>query len=625
MAATMNFFRAQDEARGRTTKLVVLLVLAILMLTGSLYAIAVYAKGELMERGSLDWFQPELFLATSGTALVVILGTSWWRISELAKGGAFVAQSLGARPVSPHTKDLAERRYLNIVEEMSLAAGLPMPACFVVDQDTTINAFAAGNNPQDAAVAVTRGALTYLNRDELQGVIAHEFSHIGNGDMKLNLRIIGTIAGLTALSQLGYILMRLMRHADSKDSAKVGVPLAIGGLVIFLLGLGGVLFARIIQASVSRQREYLADASAVQFTRNPEGLAGALKKIAGLKGGQREASTSELETQHLFFSSTGGFMEFIFSSHPPIGDRIRRLLPTFDGVIPDVDPVGISDELVAGLSGRQSATAISPPIRAARAHRIPTNLEIQEAVGFQGTLPMELRASAADSIGAMAIVLGLILRQNPELRAQQLQTARGLAGGEVIAEALRLAPWLHALPAGSRLPLLDLSMPALRQLSKAQLALFRLAIQKVGFDANDGLIVLLVQASMRRYLDDVGRSAPPPLVGLSVSYALVLSAVVRTSRETALAQQEAFALGVAELARPDLATTILPESEVDLQKVDEALAVIAVQSVFERRRFVRACGVAMLHDDVAEAAEIEILRAVADSLGITFATGLRAA
>ena len=625
MAATMNFFRAQDEARGRTTKLVVLLVLAILMLTGSLYAIAVYAKGELMERGSLDWFQPELFLATSGTALVVILGTSWWRISELAKGGAFVAQSLGARPVSPHTKDLAERRYLNIVEEMSLAAGLPMPACFVVDHDTTINAFAAGNNPQDAAVAVTRGALTYLNRDELQGVIAHEFSHIGNGDMKLNLRIIGTIAGLTALSQLGYILMRLMRHADSKDSAKVGVPLAIGGLVIFLLGLGGVLFARIIQASVSRQREYLADASAVQFTRNPEGLAGALKKIAGLKGGQREASTSELETQHLFFSSTGGFMEFIFSSHPPIGDRIRRLLPTFDGVIPDVEPVAASDDSVAGLSGRQSATAISPPIRAARAHRIPTNLEIQEAVGFQGTLPMELRASAADSIGAMAIVLGLILRQNPELRAQQLQTARGLAGGEVIAEALRLAPWLQALPAGSRLPLLDLSMPALRQLSKAQLALFRLAIQKVGFDANDGLIVLLVQASMRRYLDDVGRSAPPPLVGLSVSYALVLSAVVRTSRETALAQQEAFALGVAELARPDLATTILPESEVDLQKVDEALAVIAVQSVFERRRFVRACGVAMLHDDVAEAAEIEILRAVADSLGITFATGLRAA
>ena len=618
----MNFFRAQDEARGRTTKLVVLLVLAVLVLTGSLYAIAVAVKGWWMDGGQLDWFQPKLFLATSGTAFVVILGTSWVRISELAQGGAFVAQSLGGRPVSPHTKDLAERRYLNIVEEMALASGLPMPACFVVDGDTTINAFAAGNDPQDAAVAVTRGALTCLTRDELQGVIAHEFSHIGNGDMKLNLRIIGTIAGLTALSQLGYILMRLMRHADGKDSAKVGVPLAIGGLVLFLLGLGGVLFARLIQASVSRQREYLADASAVQFTRNPDGLANALKKVAGLRSGQREASTTELEAQHLFFSSTGGVMEYLFSSHPPIGERIRRLQPSFDGAIPDVDPVEVSDDPINGLSAQAASAPLPPPIRPARPRSVPTNLEIQEAVGFYGTLPLELRASAADPIGAMAIVLGLILRQNPELRAQQLQTARGLAGGEVVAEALRLHPLLEALPAGSRVPLLDLSMPALRQLSKAQQALFRLAIRKVGYDAQDGLIVLLVQASMRRYLDDVERAGPPPMLGLSASYALVLSAVVYTSTETAAEQRAAFALGVAELARPDLSTDILPAAEVDLQKVDEALAVVARQSVFERRRFVRACGVAMLHDDVAEPAEVEILRAVADSLGITFATGV---
>jgi len=630
----MNFFRAQDEARGRTTKLVVLLVLAIFILTGSLYFIADYALDFVYrpEQGPriIAQSKPGLFLATSGTALLVILGGSLWRISQLEKGGSFIAQGLGGRPVSAHTKDLEELRYLNIVEEMALASGLPVPACFVVDGDTTINAFAAGNSPQDAAVAVTRGALRNLSRDELQGVVAHEFSHIGNGDTKLNMRIIGAIAGLTALSQLGYFMKRLMSEESIFDSeeawekAKGRPPLPFGGLVVYILGLGGVFFARIIQASVSRQHEYLADASAVQFTRNPDGLAGALKKIAGLKGGKRPSTTSDLETQHLFFSSPGGFMESLLSSHPPILERILRLQPTFDGVIPDVEPVGASDELVAGLSGRQASAAIPPPIRAARAHQIPTDQEIQEAVGFLGMLPMDLRASAADSIGAMAIILGLILRQDPELRAQQLATAQGLAGGEVLAELRRLNPSLQALSAGSRVPLLDLSMPAVKQLSKTQLALFRLAIQKVGYDAKDGLIVLLVQASMHRYLDDVGRSGPPPLVGLSVSYALVLSAVVRTSRETAQAQQEAFALGVAELARPDLSTTILPESEVDLQKVDEALAVIAAQSVFERRRFVRACGVAMLHDDVAEAAEIEILRAVADTLGITFATGIRA-
>jgi hypothetical protein len=314
-------------------------------------------------------------------------------------------------------------------------------------------------------------------------------------------------------------------------------------------------------------------------------------------------------------------MEFLFSSHPPIGERIRRLQPSFDGRIPDVYPVEVADEPINGLASR-AAPASPSPIRPARTRSVPTNLEIQEAVGFHGTLPMELRASAADPIGAMAIVLGLILRQNPELRAQQLQTAGGLAGGEVVAEAMRLVPLLQALPAGSRVPLLDLSMPALRQLSKAQQALFRLAIQKVGYDANDGLIVLLVQASMRRYLEDVERAGHPPLVSLSDSYALVLAAVVYTSSESETAQREAFALGVAELARPDLSTQILPAAEVDLQKVDEALAVIARQSVFERRRFVRACGVAMLHDDVAEPAEVEILRAVADSLGITFATGM---
>ena len=620
MAATMNFFRAQDEARGRTTKLVVLLVLAILMLTGSLYAIAVYAKGELMERGSLDWFQPKLFLATSGTALVVILGTSWWRISELAKGGAFVAQSLGARPVSPHTKDLAERRYLNIVEEMSLAAGLPMPACFVVDHDTTINAFAAGNNPQDAAVAVTRGSLTYLNRDELQGVIAHEFSHIGNGDMKLNLRIIGTIAGLTALSQLGYILMRLMRHADGKDSAKVAVPLAFGGFVIFLLGLGGVLFARIIQASVSRQREYLADASAVQFTRNPLGLASALRKVAGLSGAQREASSAELEAQHMFFAGSAGFLESLFSSHPPIGERIRRVDPAFDGHIPDVTPVAATadDEPVSGLSGRAVAT---PPPLPTPARAVPTDLQIQDSVGFRGVIPGALRAASEDPVSAMAVVLGLILRHDPAQRAAQLVQAEPLAGGEVVKEARRLDALLRTVPAGSRVALLDLSMPALRQLSPAQVAAFRTALERAGYEAEDGLIVLLIQASMRRYLSS--EKNPPSRPGdLAAACGLVLSAVVQTSGEDPAAQARAYVLGAGVLGMPGLPAAMVPPASVDLAKVDEALAVIAGQGVPARRQFVRAIGAAMLHDGRAEPAEVEIVRAVADSLGISFATGL---
>ena len=622
MAGTMNFFRAQDEARGRTTKLVVLLVLALVVLAGSLYVLAVLGQQKLVRGGEIDWFQPKLFMATAGTALVVIIGGSLLRIAELSKGGGAIAERLGGRLVGATTRDAAERRYLNVVQEMALASGLPVPLCYVIDGDETINAFAAGNSPQDAAVGVTRGALRNLTRDELQGVIAHEFSHIGNGDMKLNLRIIGTVAGLTALAQLGYILIRIGLNSGSgrKNNA---LPLALVGLVVVLVGLGGVFFARVIQASVSRQREYLADASAVQFTRNPLGLASALRKVAGLSGAQRAASSAELEAQHMFFAGSAGFLESLFSSHPPINERIRRVDPSFDGHIPDVAPVAAEaeaadDEPVSGLSGRAVAT---PPPLPTPARAVPTDLQIQDSVGFRGVIPGALREACEDPVSAMAVVLGLILRRDPAQRAAQLAQAEALAGGEVVKEARRLDALLRAVPAGSRVALLDLSMPALRQLSPVQVAAFRMALEHAGYEAEDGLIVLLIQASMRRYLS--AEKNPPSRPGdLAAACGLVLSAVVQTSGEDSAAQGRAYVLGAGVLGLFGLSPTMVPSASVDLGKVDDALAVIAGQSVYDRRKFVRAIGAAMLSDGKAEHAEIEIVRAVADSLGISFATGV---
>lgn len=620
MAGTMNFFRAQDEARGRTTKLVALLVLAIVVLAGSLYVLAVLGQQKLVRGGEIDWFQPKLFVATAGTALVVILGGSLLRIAELSKGGGAIAERLGGRLVGATTKDASERRYLNVVQEMALASGLPVPLCYVIDGDETINAFAAGNTPQDAAVGVTRGALRNLTRDELQGVIAHEFSHIGNGDMKLNLRIIGTVAGLTALAQLGYIIVRIGLNSGSSRKNNLW-PLAVAGLVVVLVGLGGVFFARVIQASVSRQREYLADASAVQFTRNPLGLASALRKVAGLSGAQREASAAELEAQHMFFSGSAGFLESLFSSHPPIDERIRRVDPAFDGHIPDVTPVAVSaeDEPVSGLSGRAVAT---PPPLPATARAVPTDLQIQDSVGFRGVIPGALREASEDPVSAMAVVLGLILRHDPAQRAAQLAQAESLAGGEVVREVRRLDALLRAVPAGSRVALLDLSMPALRQLSYAQEAAFKQALEKAGYEAEDGLIVLLIQASIRRYLSRWEMNVTPRSGDLAAACGLVLSAVVQTSGEDPAAQARAYALGAGVLGLAGLSPTMVPPAAVDLGKVDEALAVIAGQGVPARRQFVRAIGAAMLHDGRAEPAEVEIVRAVADSLGISFATGV---
>jgi hypothetical protein len=393
------------------------------------------------------------------------------------------------------------------------------------------------------------------------------------------------------------------------------------GVVVLLIGSGGILFGKIIQASVSRQREYLADASAVQFTRNPLGLASALKKVAGLSGAQREASSAELEAQHMFFAGSAGFLESLFSSHPPIDERIRRVDPAFDGHIPDVTPVAVTDaEPVSGLSGR---AVVTPPPLPTPARAVPTDLQIQDSVGFRGVIPGALREASEDPVSAMAVVLGLILRNDPTQRAAQLAQAEALAGGEVVKEARRLDALLRAVPAGSRVALLDLSMPALRQLSPAQVAAFRKALERAGYEAEDGLIVLLIQASMRRYLST--EKNPPSRPGdVAAAYGLVLSAVVQTSGEDPSAQGRAYVLGVGVLGMSGLAPTMVPSPQVDLAKVDEALAVIAGQTVPARRQFVRAIGAAMLHDGRAEPAEVEIVRAVADSLGISFATGLKA-
>ena len=636
MAATMNFFRAQDDARSRTTKLVVLLVIAIVALIGGLYALAVVGSSKVSRGGTLDWWQPELFLGTSGVALLVIVAGSLIRISALSAGGASIAIGLGGRQIHGRGASPGERRLLNVVEEMAIASGLPVPACYVLE-DPGINAFAAGNDPKDAVIGVTRGALDLLTRDELQGVVAHEFSHIGNGDMRMNLRLIGAVAGLLALTQLGYLLIRIAPRG--RDGAKVGIPMMVAGAVVILFGLGGVFFSRVIQASISRQREYLADASAVQFTRNPLGLAGALKKLArgttapaaaraprdrfeekDEDDGSPNLGFAQSEAQHMFFSSTPGFWDSLFSTHPPLEDRIRRIDPAFDGKLPAGPVARVSDEAeapVSRLSGAAPAAAAAPAPA-----RPPTNLEIQEAVQFQGRLPESLRTAVAEPIGAMGLAFAFVLSSHSAQREQQLTSIVTLAGGEVALEARRLQPVVRALPAGFRLPALDLALPALRVLSPTQRATFRDALAGFGASTEDGLVGLLVQGAVRRYLE-----LPPPLgqahgLTLPQHYGFVLSAVVHASSESAEGRQLAYeraadALGVA-------LDPLLPSEAVDLAQIDGSLAALLKLSVAERRNFVRACGIAVLSDGRAEPREVEILRAVADSLGISFATGLKA-
>src|SRR5262245_17240777 len=334
-----DFFQQQDSARRRTFLLVVYFVLAavILIALGDrlVLVVGLYGAGK-----PVSWWQPELLLLVAAGVGVVVGGASAFKVAQLASGGQAVALMMGGAEVPGTTTDPREKRLLHIVEEMALAAGVPVPPVYVLDEPG-INAFAAGYAPGDAVVAVSRGCLNFLTRDELQGVVAHEFSHILNGDMRLNVRLIGLIFGIIALSLIGRMLM-LTSGRRSSGRNNSGAGLVLLGLGIFALGMVGAFFGRLIQAAVSRQREYLADASAVQFTRNPDGIAGALKKIGGLQEGSRIENPRAEEVGHMFFASAFKHgVTGLLATHPPLEDRIRRIDPSFTGEYPEVHPVGV--------------------------------------------------------------------------------------------------------------------------------------------------------------------------------------------------------------------------------------------------------------------------------------------
>ena len=326
----MDFFAHQDQARKHTKVLVVYFVIAVACIIASVYLASLvifYGTQSQQQPGNptpeLVLWDPKIFLyAMLGTLGVVIVG-SLYKTVELAKGGSAVAESLGGRLISPNPTNPDERKLRDVIEEMAIASGVSVPKIYVLDEDEGINAFAAGHAPGDAAIGVTRGCMTLLNRDELQGVIGHEFSHLLNGDMRLNLRVMGVIFGILCLAVIGRILLYSRGRRDKN-------PLMLLGLALIIIGAIGTFFGRLIQAAISRQREFLADASSVQFTRNPAGLSGALQKIGGV--GSRIESPHAGEANHMFFSDGLGKSFFrMMDTHPPLEERIRAIDPGWDG------------------------------------------------------------------------------------------------------------------------------------------------------------------------------------------------------------------------------------------------------------------------------------------------------
>src|SRR5499427_7070628 len=471
-----NFFEQQESARRKTAQLVAYFVLGILVLIALVYVLLLILS--IFGGEPVSWWQPELFLVAALGVGLVVGGASAFKVAQLRSGGQAVALMMGGREVPGTTTDARQKRLLNVVEEMALAAGVPVPPVYVLEEPG-INAFAAGYAPGDAVVAVSQGALNYLTRDELQGVVAHEFSHILNGDMRLNIRLIGLIFGIMALSIIGRILMLTSgRRSSGRNDSRGGLVLL--GLGVFVLGLVGAFFGRLIMAAVSRQREYLADASAVQFTRNPDGISGALKKIGGLAEGSRIDNPQAAEAGHMFFANAfaGEGLAELLATHPRLVERIRRLDPQFDGQFPMVRPVSVDrEELEGPCRGRVPPFAGIPRLpglpqvpvpvlgfadeAASRVGHVAPE-EISYAQALHDGMPDVLRVAAQEPFSARALVYALLLDPRADLRELQLTRLKAGAEPHCFAETLRLVAPVQALPDTHRLPLLDLAMPALR-------------------------------------------------------------------------------------------------------------------------------------------------------------------
>ncbi len=672
----MDFFEAQERARQRTKRLVFLFAFAVLGTALAGYAATWFLLNKAntyqgFERdgygrriyrkaaASRQLFDPKLFLLVTGSTVAVVGLASLYKWSQLRAGGSAIAEMAGGRAVDLKTTDLRERKLLNVIEEMSIASGIPMPAVYVLEDEPGLNAFAAGLTTADAAVAVTRGTLDKLTRDELQGVIAHEFSHILNGDMRLNVRITAIVFGILVIGLLGRgMLQSLGRGRVSGGGGKKGGGLAflLGvGLALMIIGYVGYFFGRLIQAAVSRQREFLADASAVQFTRNPGGITGALKKIGGYALGGNVIGKNTAEIGHFFFaqafrSNFGG----LWATHPPLAERIRAVEPSWDGQLFEPEEVvDIKHEsfATAGFGGGQRFSAsetlqrvheaepdLPPPRIVAPIIFKPakivadigalTESHFRHAQLLLDTIPTRLRESTRDPATAQVLVYGLLLAGDRAARDQQQRLVEQHAGPAAAAALAAQRSALSLLDPGARLPLLQLSVPALRLLDRTSLDRFVTTLDELVHA--DGKVTPFEYALQKMLLHQLQLARKPAqrvqfdsFDAVRGEITVVLSALAHLSAKDSAT---AFAEGAAQLPviRDQLA--LLPPATSGLEQVDAALDQLSVSSLPIKQRLLVAAGHVIASDGTVTVEEGELYRALAATLDVPMPTlGMAAA
>lgn len=636
----MNFFQHQDHARRQTGRLILLLAIAVTCLVSLTTLVLGWLWRHIGEPGT-HWTSPnnlsnaDLYLGVALVVVSVVVVSALYKQSQLSAGGRAVAERLGGKLINLDARGADERRVLNVVEEMAIASGTPVPPVYLLEDDA-INAFAAGLTPRDAVIGITRGAIGLLSRDELQGVIAHEFSHIYNGDMRLNTRLVALLHGILVLGLIGEGLLRGLWDADTPSAARIRVSgrsgssdtssdsgsgsgfallllLVLSGACLWLLGSVGTYFGNLIKAAVNRQREFLADASAVQFTRNPAGIAGALKKIGG--HGSLLAALHRAEFSHLYFGDGAGARLFGFDSHPPLQERIRRIEPGWDGRYPRIEPR--LDTPLLGPEAWQAALAgfsASAAEQAIAAIGEPRSEHLAQARSTLDSLDPTLSNAAHSAAGAQVLIYGLLLDADAEARQQQRELLSSRLDLSLAFTLERLGDALLALAPGQRLPLLDLAIPALKQLPPAEvetllsnMALLIKADKRVKL--LEWTLLRIVERNLRPASARIGNLA---LAELAEESAILLGFLARLDDTPALSADQAFAEAWASLPFPSRPRPLAEAGS--LRDLEAALRRLTQLRPLQKPQLLKAMARCIEFDGRISVAEAELMRAVADIL-----------
>jgi len=647
----MDFFQHQDKAKSRTFLLVVLYVIGLLALAGLVAVVSTIAcvSAEIDPDATVGI----AILCVVSVILLVIGGSLCKTVSLSSGGGRAIAESLGGRQVFPSTTDPAERRLYNVVEEMALAAGIPIPTLYIIDNEKSINAFAAGFTPNAAVIGVNRGTIELLTRDELQGVIAHEFSHILNGDMRMNLRLIGILFGLQLLAVVGYYGMRLIlrtgggsgRSSRSGGNGKSGgggaiiLAVLVACIALMIIGYIGIFFSAIIRAAISRQREFLADASAVQFTRNPDGIAGALKKIGAPSIGSVLLAPQAAEMSHLFFGNAGALFSFgsLLATHPDITTRIKRIDPQFDGRFPkrsDIQPQRASN------FSKEFSRKIASPYPDTKKPVVPTTTFSKQSVmqhigelnvanvaaagALLQAIPQAVTESSNNPLTAQAVFFALLLDSDEAIRERQLnqiQTKNPKEHADFLwKETLRLYPQIRTLPEGEKIPLAQHVSATLRAMTAAQYRQFSKVVDSlIAADSKMDLFEYTIKAVLLRDLDIFFGLAKQlrvrftDITSIHRPIVAVLSYLAYSGHDN---QQETLGAFSAAMKELGLSNPILSPNDMTVQQFDQSLRTLAETCPTLKKKIFEAFMTCVWFDGKITPKEAALIRAIAAMLAI---------